>query len=202
MVVAAFSARLPVIIAAAFRLHYVHTTLVADDRTLEGAKYVVATQWHIGYAIMSTTITGLGPFLRPFSKSFSTSYRRSSYSHHPSVPSSSLGDSQTKSRNHPHAMSYQMQPLKAHQVNISSSGNRNSPSSTPQSSSQNTTLTLRPDSDVFKQNTAVTGGHRAPSAGDEEETVSRMSQESTQWIIKKKTELKVETDRASNVGRM
>ena len=74
IVMLAFSARLPVMVAAALRLRYLRAVFHSSDRTLEVAYYAIATQWHVGYAIMSTTITGLGPFLRPFSKSSASSY--------------------------------------------------------------------------------------------------------------------------------
>ena len=72
-VILAFSARLPVILLATIRLYYLHTQLSGSTFTFD---YVVATQWQMGYAIMSSTITGLGPFLRPFEKEYTTSYRR------------------------------------------------------------------------------------------------------------------------------
>jgi hypothetical protein len=72
-IILAFSARLPVILLAAIRLYYLHSQLSGETFTFD---YIVATQWQIGYAIMSSTITGLGPFLRPFEKEYATSYRR------------------------------------------------------------------------------------------------------------------------------
>lgn len=202
-VLTAFSARLPAIVACACRLYYLHSTLYSTDRTLEGTYYVVATQWHLGYAIMSTTITGLGPFLRPFSKSFSASYKHSSYAHHPSEPGSSMGDSQTKSGIHSRSVSYQMQPLPSRHYHAFSSTEHTSSAVTASgpSSTHDHGLTLRPDSDTFKRNIAVTGGDRTPSTRDEEDGVSTMSHESQQWIIKKKTELTVELDQASRVSR-
>lgn len=76
IVILAFSARLPVIVAAGTRLHYLHERLVGDNDTFE---YIVAAQWQMGYAIMSSTITGMGPFLRPFNKEYTTSYKRSRF---------------------------------------------------------------------------------------------------------------------------
>lgn len=78
VVIFAFSARLPVIAAAGIRLHYLYQRLTGESHTFE---YLVATQWQMGYAIMSSTITGIGPFLRPFSKEYATSYKRSGYGH-------------------------------------------------------------------------------------------------------------------------
>lgn len=62
LVILAFSARLPVVALASVRLHYLHQR-INGSYTFE---YLVATQWQMGYAIMSCTITGMGPFLKPF----------------------------------------------------------------------------------------------------------------------------------------
>lgn len=79
LVIFAFSARLPVIGIAATRLYYLWQRLTGPSYTFE---YVVATQWQMGYAIMSSTITGMGPFLRPFNKEYTTSdYKHSAYGH-------------------------------------------------------------------------------------------------------------------------
>ncbi|KAF2497949.1 hypothetical protein BU16DRAFT_439113, partial [Lophium mytilinum] len=74
-VIMAFSARLPVIAAAAIRLNYIHAVFHSPDPSLAASYASVATQWQLGYAIMASTISGLGPFLRPFAKSFSTHYQ-------------------------------------------------------------------------------------------------------------------------------
>jgi hypothetical protein len=74
IIVFAFSARLPVIAIAAVRLHYLRQRFIGTSRTFE---YLVATQWQMGYAIMSSTITGMGPFFRPFEREYATNYRRS-----------------------------------------------------------------------------------------------------------------------------
>ncbi|RYF42011.1 MAG: hypothetical protein EOO38_20145, partial [Cytophagaceae bacterium] len=79
VVIFAFSARLPVIMIAAIRLYYLHEHFVGAAMTFE---YVVVTQWQMGYAIMSSTITGMGPFLRPFNKELTASYHnQSAYGH-------------------------------------------------------------------------------------------------------------------------
>lgn len=74
-VVGAFSSQLPVIVAPAIRLYHLHRTISSPNPSLDGAYSAVATQWQLDYAIMSSTISSLGPFLRPFS---STSYRHTS----------------------------------------------------------------------------------------------------------------------------
>ncbi|KAH9866608.1 hypothetical protein J1614_008300 [Plenodomus biglobosus] len=77
LVIFAFSARLPVIAIASIRLYYLWQRLTGSTYTFQ---YIVATQWQMGYAIMSSTITGMGPLLRPFSKEYTTSdYKRSAY---------------------------------------------------------------------------------------------------------------------------
>lgn len=69
LVIVAFSARLPVIVLASVRLHYLHQRF-HGSYTFE---YLVATQWQMGYAIMSCTITGMGPLLRPFENEYVSS---------------------------------------------------------------------------------------------------------------------------------
>ncbi|KAF2477509.1 uncharacterized protein BDR25DRAFT_1643 [Lindgomyces ingoldianus] len=202
MVIAAFSARLPVIAAAAARLFYLSNTLTSPNRTLYGSYYIVATQWQLGYAIMSSTITGLGPFLRPFSKSFSTSYHRSSYSYHHSKPQSAITIS--RSNGDTTSTSYQMDTLQARAVSIIHGSGRpvGDEESRGPASSQTAILpaaapglNLRPDE--FRRDTAVSGGEVGM---DEEDAMSRLSDESRRMMIRKKTVLTVQNDRASEVG--
>ncbi len=86
VVIFAFSARLPVIAIAGVRLYYLDQRLRGITFTFD---YVVATQWQMGYAIMSSTITGMGPFLKPFDKE----YVSSTYKHYGPGHSSSGGTS-------------------------------------------------------------------------------------------------------------
>ncbi|KAF2686399.1 hypothetical protein K458DRAFT_430231 [Lentithecium fluviatile CBS 122367] len=203
IVIMAFSARLPVIIAAAFRLDYLHAMLQSDDRNLDAVYVVVATQWHMAYAVMSTVITGLGPFLRPYSKTSTVSYPNSSnkrsngYGSHPHTEAHTTVSG---------SMSYPMQtlpgreskvslvetPQSTHQLSHQSSLSHCQPHDTPPSDTPQTpTLILRPD--AFARNTNVVGGNRPSSDNSPEDAMSRSSRESQQWIITKKTELTVET---------
>ncbi|KAF2112670.1 hypothetical protein BDV96DRAFT_580187 [Lophiotrema nucula] len=201
VVVAAFSARLPVIAASAVRLVYLRTFLTSSDRKLDAAFYVVCTQWQLGYAIMSTTITGLGPFLRPFGSSFVSSYRRSSFSN-----SKGLAESGNVSGQHDLAVnSYPMSPLSGQHTAVitkkkSISGISGSTEGSITGGSSHVgilpPLHLRPDMTNMKRDTAVSGGE-----SDEQQSFERMSDESRRMMITKKTELRVETDRASNVSR-
>ncbi|CAN9332963.1 unnamed protein product [Alternaria alternata] len=86
LVILAFGARLPVIAIAGVRLYYLDQRLRGVTFTFD---YVVATQWQMGYAIMSSTITGMGPFLKPFDKE----YVSSTYKHYGPGHSSSGGTS-------------------------------------------------------------------------------------------------------------
>ncbi|KAG9189657.1 hypothetical protein G6011_06525 [Alternaria panax] len=70
LVIFAFSARLPVIAIAVVRLYYLDQRLREITFTFD---YIVATQWQMGYAIMPSTITGMGPFLKPFDKEYVSS---------------------------------------------------------------------------------------------------------------------------------
>jgi hypothetical protein len=75
-VILAFSTRLPVIAFASLRLYYLHIHFLDTSPT---AEYIVVTQWQMGYAIMSSTFTSLGPFLRPFDQGMrTTSYQNTS----------------------------------------------------------------------------------------------------------------------------
>jgi hypothetical protein len=206
MVVAAFSARLPVIATSAVRLVYLRETFSSSDRTLTGSYYIVCTQGQLGYAIMSSTIIGLGPFIRPFSNSFSTSPRRSSYSHDPSIQESSQGSGNRAKTTASLGESYQLRSPKARKRSITSLNARGcygygdiSGIILTQTSSKNEILpseelTLRPDMDSHRQNTDISRGDYLV---DEEDSVTRWSDESRHMIITKTTELKVETGRRS-----
>ncbi|KAF2729964.1 hypothetical protein EJ04DRAFT_57431 [Polyplosphaeria fusca] len=211
LVVAAFSARLPVIAAAATRLVYLHGTFTSSDRTLTGAYYVVCTQWHLGYAIMSSTITGLGPFLRPFSTSYSKSYHSSSYAQTSGIPASQTTSGGGSAVSGDLPGTYQLGPLRARKVSLMSPsaekqapGNGGGPSRKDfrsRSSSQTEMLSphamnLRPDTETVRRDTAVSVGN---PLHDEDDCSSTLSEQSRRLIITKRTEVKVENDRASAI---
>lgn len=109
-----------------------------------------------------------------------------------------MADPQTRSRNRTEVEEYKMQPLKVREVDEAGSSRKSSTTDlNGQDAASNQNLTLRPDHAIFKRNNVVVGGDKASSTGDEEDAFSRMSDESQQWIIRKKTELTVETDRVS-----
>jgi hypothetical protein len=153
--------------------------LSSNNMTLIGAYYIVCTQSQLGYAIISSTLTGLGPFLRPFSQSPST------------VPGSGLPSSAlSKSRQSTHAdsgyaedtvVSYQMKPIQR----------LNRPQRPIRPDSNN--VILRPQRDLVKQDTAVLGRGDA----ELEDAASRLSDDSQRMIITKKTEFTVDMDQAS-----
>jgi hypothetical protein len=96
IVILAFSARLPVIAIAATRLYHLHEHFMGTGATFE---YIVATQWQMGYAIMSSTITGMGPFLRPFNKEYTTSHRsKSGYGHNSALRTDQSRNTQVSNR--------------------------------------------------------------------------------------------------------
>lgn len=112
-VIFAFSARLPVVAIAAVRLYYLHKHFLGTTVTFE---HIVATQWQMGYAIMSSTITSIGPFLRPFKSDYSPSYytNKSEYGQASAhVPEHTLkgGASDNLRRNSWQSEGYLMQPL-------------------------------------------------------------------------------------------
>lgn len=137
IVILAFSARLPVVAIAAVRLHYLRQRFLGHTDTFE---YLVATQWQMGYAIMSSTITGIGPFLRPFNKEYTTSYhKRSGYGHssqRSDPPSQSHGGEAPalRPRSSWHSEGYLMQPIpsrRGSKTTLSDAVEPDAPSNTP-----------------------------------------------------------------------
>ncbi|KAF2126151.1 hypothetical protein P153DRAFT_369507 [Dothidotthia symphoricarpi CBS 119687] len=194
LVVLAFSARLPVIALATARLHYIKQAFVYADTTYI---YLVATQWHMAYATMSSTITGMGPFLRPFHTEYMTSYKMSGYAQHGSSkdPSSSTQGSHLRSGKSWPLQSYQMNTID--QSHPDSNTQLSSVSHSP-SSSRNANMagpTFRPPNEMLIGGIEIWVGNRTSR---DEEDLEAMSDE-TRLVITKRTELKVETDRASHV---
>ncbi|OCL03637.1 hypothetical protein AOQ84DRAFT_325604 [Glonium stellatum] len=184
MVVGAFSSRLPVIAASAIRLYYLRQTLASPNPSLSAAYPAVATQWHLGYAIMSSTISSLGPFLRPFSRSYSTSYRHTSSA--PSTRNDTHVSASAKS-----ARSFQLSSLQ------SAAGR---PMTIAAAAAATVTelcdpLALRPDRFVQRSQCR----HERGEGGAETDQVSLSSSDSKRLIITKKTMWSVEHDRVSVV---
>lgn len=212
----AFSARLPVIAIAAVRLYYIHQRFSTDTHTYT---YLIATQWQIGYAIMSCTITGIGPFLRPFDQDYTPSYKKYAY-----------GDSSGRSRvskargaevqPEPQRSSWQsegylMQPINtlpestqasvaSHPSNTIHSASRSTATTPePQESSPPKAQTIltadanfRPVDAVVRNDAEVWVGERSCSFGTEDAMPHRAS---SGLVISKRTQFKVEIDRASRV---
>ncbi|CAK7210898.1 hypothetical protein SCUCBS95973_000948 [Sporothrix curviconia] len=70
VVVIAYGLRLPVILAAAVRLYYIHSSLYSDDESLHGILASVCTQIELSYAVIATTM----PCLKPFMSALNTGY--------------------------------------------------------------------------------------------------------------------------------
>jgi hypothetical protein len=225
IVILAFSARLPVIALAILRLYYLHQHFLGTSTTFE---YIVATQWQMGYAIMASTITGMGPFLRPFNKEYTTSYRqKSAYGHgsvHMPVHSRGAEALDQSSRNSWQSEGYLMQSLPSRR------GSRNTLPDTIESSvlsksPDNYVYTLsassiaepqqsRPSSQVpnmltadanfqpvdcvSKLGTEIWVGDRAASFGNKDGIRPNLHKERG-LVINKRTQLTVEVDRASHV---
>lgn len=76
-IISAFSLRLPVIAIAAIRLYRVHEEFQDE---VQAAATIVATQWQMGYSIMSLVLCCSGPIVRPFGQKYTTGYaKRSDY---------------------------------------------------------------------------------------------------------------------------
>lgn len=70
VVVVAYGLRLPVVLAAAVRLYYLHQSLYSDDASLHGILAAVCTQIELSYAVIATTM----PCLKPFMSALNTQY--------------------------------------------------------------------------------------------------------------------------------
>lgn len=208
LVVFAFSARLPVIAVAGVRLYYLQQRLRGDSYTFE---YVVATQWQMGYAIMSSTITGMGPFLRPFNKEYTTSYRYGASSHKSTQPDDSTGGgSALRPRASFMSESYLMETLPPRRTSTKTLpgagedlGNASASTSiasepTPYSPTSQAPIMLtadehfRPADSYGRHEAEVWVGDRSLSIGHDEPRLGLGG-------VSKRTEFKVEVDRASRV---
>jgi hypothetical protein len=194
LVILAFSARLPVIGAIATRLAYLRAAVFDINMTYASAFYVVATQWHMSYAIIASTLTGLGPFLRPFNEEYMTSYRRAHYAQnegfqhtsgtfHKSIPMGPVAPDGSK-RSH------------SDSAHSSSEGGRHSPTSqTSIVRAAANAPTFRPAAEGVRHDAEVWAGRRGSLSRDDE-TFSHLNDE-MRLVITKKTEMRVESDRCS-----
>jgi hypothetical protein len=207
LVVFAFSARLPVIMIAAIRLYYFHDAITNTNVTYASSFYLVANQWQMSYAIISLTITGMGPFLRPFNKDLMTSYVAKRYARNGQVIGSQSGGSQP---------SYQMSRLnheskprmkmgakgRSHNTSTAPSPEPGQMSPTSQTSIIRTAEppTFRPQHEGLRHDAEVWVGNRTSSVRDADDVFRHLSDE-TRLVITKKTEMKVESDSASQSKR-
>ncbi|KAH3908016.1 hypothetical protein HBI56_150370 [Parastagonospora nodorum] len=219
-VVVAFSARLPVIAIAGTRLYYLHRHFLGKTVTFE---YLVATQWQMGYAIMSSTITGMGPFIRPFNKEYQSSYAKSKfgYGHSSSRGPDTLRS--TRASAVPQRASWQSEGYLMESI-PSSRGSRVTTSDGPEmntieeSSATDAPATsttpvpatshvpnilkadanFRPIDDVTRTDWEVWVGDRTMSFGGDED-MNPKRKEDRGLVINKRTQVKIEVDRASCV---
>ncbi|KAH6625761.1 hypothetical protein C7974DRAFT_206928 [Boeremia exigua] len=206
LVIFAFSARLPVIMIAAVRLYYFREAIFDTNVTYASSFYLVANQWQMSYAIISLTITGMGPFLRPFNKDPMMSYVAKRYARNGDVIGSHSGGSQP---------SYQMSrldleenrpaaaPVRMRQRSLCPMSSK-APSPEPgqvSPTSQTSIIgaaeppTFRPPHEGLKHDAEVWVGNRSSSVRETDDVFRHMSDE-TRLVITKKTEMKVESGRA------
>lgn len=225
LVVLAFSARLPVIAIAIVRLHYIYQRIAGNTLTFE---YVVTTQWHMGYAIMSSTITGMGPFLRPFNTEYTTSdHKRSGYGHDSGKSTQPNDSTDSGPALRPRAswrsQSYLMETLPSrrgsrttlpessdqtsHSKKSSSHASHDSASSTRElaqySPSSQAPIMLTADeefrpADQFKRHEAEVWAGDGSTRSGRHGPASKIREES-KLVVNKRTEFRVERDRASRV---
>jgi len=221
LVVAAFSLRLPVVAASLCRLYYLESTFryPTTDSTLLGAFYMVCVQTHLGYAVMSFTLTGMGPFLRPFdgNASHHTSSSLVSGHHH---NSHTKPFSRSRSRHDdvelndaPHHTKPLPSPDSKPPGSSSSShdaGTFSKPTlsySKPMmrvrapkktvSRSPSERLQLRPEQITHDTSVLSESSTRSTEVDERGSEVSRNSDDSQRWIITKRTDFTIEMDRAS-----
>ncbi|KAF1917449.1 hypothetical protein BDU57DRAFT_446965 [Ampelomyces quisqualis] len=223
LVVFAFSARLLVIVIAAIRLCYLHEHFLATDFTF---KYIVATQWQMGYAIMSSTLTGIGPFLRPFDKEFTASYRnQSTYGHNSAelASHSRITDASYRQRDSWQSEGYLMHSLPSRCASKTAESHTHDLSTLDSASDMQvhvaapTALDLqhqapalqapnllkadanfRPLDHVFRHETEIWVGESTASFGTQD-GLTPTFRDDRGLIIKKRTQVKIEIDRASCV---
>jgi hypothetical protein len=224
VVIFAFSARLPVIVIAAIRLYYLHEHFLGTRMTFE---YIVATQWQMGYAIMSSTITGMGPFLRPFNKEFTTSYHnQSAYGHNSAhvVSNSRTTGTSNKQRDSWQSEGYLMQSLPSRRASKTTESDARDPSNpddagemqihpvaastaldlrqqapAPQAPNLLTADTnFRPLDNVSRNETEIWVGERTASFGAEDGVLPNF-RDDRGLVINKRTQVRIEVDRASCV---
>jgi hypothetical protein len=224
-VIFAFSARLPVLAIAAARLYYLHQHFLGTNNTFE---YIVATQWQMGYAIMSSTITGMGPFLQPFSKEYTASYHhRSAYgndSAHMPERSHDMKSPGHSRRDSWQSEGYLMQSLPSRRgsrntivdthdsnvlskspdthVSIESITTTHQPHQSRTNSRELNRLTadanFRPVDGVSRTDTEIWVGDRAASFGTEDGVRPNL-QDERGLVINKRTQFTIEVDRKSRV---
>jgi hypothetical protein len=222
IVVFAFSARLPVIAFAATRLYHLHEHFLGTSTTFI---YMVATQWQMGYAIMSSTITGMGPFLRPFNKEYITSHHsRSGYGHSSAFrPDQSRNTESTtkQQRNSCQSERYLMHSIpsrRGSRTTLSdtleqSTLHTNSAVNMPDASAPSTSeyekqpasqapnrltadANFRPVDKISRNETEIWVGNRTASFGAED-AGPRGLRDDRGLIIEKRTQVVIEVDRAS-----
>ncbi|KAK7529128.1 uncharacterized protein J3D65DRAFT_672704 [Phyllosticta citribraziliensis] len=66
IIISVFSVRLPLIATACARMYYIHRLGTSPTPELEVASALVCSQFQLDFAVMTSTICCLGPFLRPF----------------------------------------------------------------------------------------------------------------------------------------
>ncbi|KAF2751451.1 hypothetical protein M011DRAFT_473927 [Sporormia fimetaria CBS 119925] len=187
MVVAAFSLRFPAIAASAARVAYIGNAVNSKDPPLYAAYYMVCTQAHLSYAIMSATLTSFGQFLRPFVPDDGAPKPRSGLT---PVPDKSPPGS------HNTPDSYRLRALNANAGPKFNSSRR-------ESGDSSSNLKLRPEGELSKRDFSVQCGNAAQHDVllGEDDSASRVSDDSQKMIITKRMEITVEMERASLMSR-
>lgn len=184
---------------------------------------MVCVTTHSGYAVMSFTLTGMGPFLRPFDGDahFSSSFLSSSYkpnSHaKPSSHSRSRHDddlelddapSHTQALPNPDAKPPGSSDSSYHDARKPSKSTlpyskpmmRVRPSKKSISRTPSERLQLRPEQIAHDTSVLSESSTRSTEVDERASELSRNSDDSQRWIITKRTDVTIELDRASFGG--
>jgi hypothetical protein len=167
----------------------------------------------MGYAIMSSTITGMGPLLKPFDQEYKTSYKSYEHSsHRANQPDSSLNGSRLRPRTSTGGLSqsYLMETIPSRRGSKASIPDSRITSASPEPThalsapSSQAPLALTADehfrpAHMYKGHEAeVWVEHPRSMTADRDEVVDAgMRSRGNKLVIGKKKEFKVEVDRAS-----
>jgi hypothetical protein len=179
-IVFAFALRLPVIVPAAFRLHYLSEALNSPNYTLDTTYPAICKQVEIAYAIIAATL----PCLRPFMVATATNYGAPAEGHKTKTGSSGKAYANKSSRRDRNQSS----------AGFSLTNLTRKLGSGLHSEKNNTSSAVDGDNNAHISGMDSYGKHTATVVASHAPTRSIESSESKQMIIRKDVEYAVEYD--------